>query len=321
MQASSWMLGQFQSLLLEFEEHWKVLGREQLEVRISLPELSEPVFVSVVEAEDQLAAEWCDDSWDQLATSEAEIDERGRHLGLQACRRILWKPRIAEEDAVSLFAQGDRQIQVNDLHQGELTVFPDYAWLLETMQLMRALNEIVLEAAKIGQTEQLRFSAQKHEERWQLLPVSEEFQISGPACVPDAEITALLSQMPHSRETAQLDVVSLIDWESAEHGSVMKFRMFVLICSNRHSMHHEFDFVTRQDLISGLAEGLKEFFCTAGIPARLQLSHPLLTFILQPLASALEMQLISVESLILTDTLCEELEAALLPLDNPQQMN
>lgn len=130
-----------------------------------------------------------------------------------------------------------------------------------------------------------------------------------------------LSQLKHTRETAQLDVVSLIDPLEAEHGSAVAFRMLVLVCSNRHQTHVEFNFRKREDLCTALVEGLRQFILTAGIPARLQVNHGLYEFILADLAGRLGIQIVSVEHLILTEQLSEELAAGLSMLSAPETMN
>ena len=58
-----------------------------------------------------------------------------------------------------------------------------------------------------------------------LVPKEGAVRIEGPACMIDEAAADKLSQLKHTRETAQLDVVSLIDPLEAEHGTAVAFRM------------------------------------------------------------------------------------------------
>ena len=310
MQCSLKAYHQFHSRLDEFHQLWLKLNREQLKLRLDLPETESMVCVSVEQNGQETVLEICDDNWDQLL-SDFEGEEDEFHMGVQASRRILWRPFDKEQEPVALFSDPSCQIFINDLHCGLLEVRPDLSWVRETDWIVSELNQLLQTSIpEIGDQQWL--NAEKQEEGSYRCTVSEgAVRVEGPACMISDELSQQLQSLSHSRETAQLDVVSLIDPFFSEHGSAVSFRMLVLVCSNRHQVHFEFQFRKREDLVSALVEGLREFILQAGIPARLQLNRGLYQFILADLAQKLDIRLTRVEHLILTEQLTEELSAAL----------
>ncbi len=321
MQSSTQALQQFKQALVHVYQQWRDKQWEMMNIKLELPLFDAPVCASFLQMGEETVLEICDDDWDQLVGNSL-AEEDSYHMAVQASRRIMWRPFCAEEAEVALFQQDGLQVFINDIHCGLLEVRPSSRWIEETRMLAEALSEIL--AAYNGPEttdEQWVEAAQLSDQSWRLVPKEGAVRIEGPACMIDEAAADKLSQLKHTRETAQLDVISLIDPLEAEHGTAVAFRMLVLVCSNRHQTHIEFSFRKREDLCTALVEALREFILIAGIPARLQVNHGLYEFILADLAQRLGIRIVHVEHLILTEQLSEELAAALSPLATPESMN
>jgi|GEM_PF-6125007 len=321
MQSSSRSLQQFKQALSDLYQQWRDKQWEMLNVKLELPLFDAQVCLSLLQMGEETVLEICDDDWDQLVGNSLAMED-SYHMAVQAARRIMWRPFSAEEAEVAMFQQGDLQVFINDIHCGLLEVRPSSRWIEETRLLVEALSEVLKQYSGRETTDEEWLEAvQLSDQSWRLTPKSGAVRIEGPACMIDEVAAEKLSQLKHTRETAQLDVVSLIDPLEAEHGSAVAFRMLVLVCSNRHQTHVEFNFRKREDLCTALVEGLRQFILIAGIPARLQVNHGLYEFILADLAQRLGIQIVSVEHLILTEQLSEELAAGLSMLSAPETMN
>lgn len=311
MQSSSMGNQGLASQLSDILRHWPQTTPMTLQVRV--PSLTSPFIAEFHDTDGEKMLELTDDSWDHVLGMSRSDSEDRFHLGVQGWRRILWKPQDQTDEA-ALIVQDGYAVMVNDLHCGLLQVSPSYGWILETAQLLQWLNQALAALPDRWPTSKTALSAHLDEQgkvHWETL--GDAVRIEGPACSLDSQAIRQLAQGQHSRETAQLDVISLLDPQHSQ-GSSAVFRMFVLVCSNRHQTFREFQFRSREDLITGLFEGLQHFFAEAGIPARLQLNRPLFQFVLMDLARELDIQLVMVDHLILTEQLSEELEAAFQPL-------
>ena len=310
MQCSVQSYQQFKLLLDQFHQLWMKLNRSQLKIHLALLDLEAEVYISVEQNEEETILEICDDNWDQLL-GDFDGEEDEVHMGVQASRRILWRPYEKDQEAVALFSDPQSQIFVNDLHCGLLEVRPDASWFRETAWIISELNKVIENGVISLEDQQWLQAQQNRDGSYSCTAGQGAVRVEGPACMINEQLNEQLHSLSHSRETAQLDIVSLIDPFFSEHGSAVSFRMMVLVCSNRHQVHFEFQFRKREDLVSALVEGLREFILQAGIPARLQMSRGLYHFILSDLARKLDIQLIRVEHLILTEQLTDELCAAL----------